>query len=201
MPDATMLSAIGTLAAAIAAGFSAYAAIRIARATNTYTAFTKKTWEELRRQNERTEQPNVQVLLRPARPESTLFELVVRNQGTVPVYDVTITPAPANVAGIGRDMLKDYPLFGQPIRVMPEGQEITGVLFNSRAVISTLPANGTITFTVDYMTADDRPHQQTYEYNLAIYEGLLDVLAGTLPATTPSRWSDQLPPRHGGSPS
>lgn len=143
--------------------------------------FAAFAWTEARRTRQRLDEPNVQVILEPSNMATWLFELAVRNVGNVAVYDVRIDVRPRDFPYFGNDetgkpiTLGDLNLFKEPIRVLPERQEIRALAFSYMEAANLEPEYHRLAFTASYTPLRGKRRAQTYEYDLDTYLMLADT--------------------------
>lgn len=152
----------------------------VAIATSVYAILTAMMWKEMRHTNERLERPNVQAILEPGRSWGPLFELIIRNSGNAPVYDVTISVKPLDLPSWGDRIASELSLFNVPIPVLAEGQELRTKLFLYPDVVKIKGKDTKITFDIRYKTSNGREHTQKFDYKLDVYEGLSVYKKGSL---------------------
>ncbi len=135
---------------------------------------------QMRYTNQRLEQPNVQVVLQPGRISAALFDLVIRNQGGVPVYDVRVDVTPKDLPGLTHDILANAELFKKPMPVLVEGQEVRTLFLNYIEIANMETGLPIVTFTVSYRTAHGKGNTQAFSYDMGVYHGLMEAEEKTL---------------------
>jgi hypothetical protein len=145
----------------------------VAIATVFYVFLTKRMWQEMRRTNERLDQPNVIVSLERGRSFGSLFDLWIRNAGDVPVYEVTLDFSPKDLPGVMEGAIGSTGLFSAPIPVLTKGQELRTAILNLIEVNQAGKADTTVTLSVSYKTSHGKSITQTFQYNLKVFMGLM----------------------------
>ncbi len=141
-------------------------------------------WREMRYTNQRLEQPNVQAVLQPGRRWGHIWDLVLRNQGGVPVYDVRIDVSPKDLPGLTHDVLTQAELFKRPLPVLLEGQEVRTVFLDYTDIANIETGLPTITITASYKTAYGKVSTQRFSYDTGAYYGLMEMEEKTLADVT-----------------
>ena len=152
----------------------------VAFATVVYAVLTFMMWRQMRRTNERLDQPDVRVLLSPGQPHMIIFELTLKNGGNVPVYNVRLDVEPKDIPYTSKTSLGEMRLFKETLPVLSQGQEITTALFNYLTLVSAGREEAELRFTVSYETAAGKRSTQVFGYRLGVYKDLSRMSQGSI---------------------
>ena len=148
----------------------AAATVVLAVATIYYAGLNRRLLSLQSEASQRMMMPSVLAILRQSEAHTNLLELVIRNSGMGPAYNVAMSFAPPEAGNIG---IRPYSvrsslLFSIPIPVLAAGESLTTDLIH-KLQRGNVPR---ITFTVKYEDAFEGIHQQDFEYDLALLSDL-----------------------------
>ena len=143
----------------------------IAIFTGFYVIGTLFMWWELRKSRLRLDKPNIQISFEPQKRWGNFFDLVVKNLGNVPVYDLEFKIEPSNLKTLGKRKLEDLNLFKRSIPVFGVGEELkTFAIAYVDFINSDQPKQFSVT--ARYKTKDGRPVSEKYNFDMEIYKGM-----------------------------
>ena len=161
---------IGSLNDNAGAWQAIFAAV-VAIFTAVYVIYTQRMWKEMRISRFKLEEPNIQISLEPEKRWGNLFDLVIKNIGNVPVYDLKIDIEPSGIRGIENHAIEEINLFKNKMPVFSQGQELRTFVIDYSSYIS-LKQPWQITFKAKYETPHGKGRQQAYTFDMKFYEGM-----------------------------
>jgi hypothetical protein len=142
----------------------------IALFTIIYVIGTFLMWWEMRKTRIKLDESNIQITLEPQARWGNFFDLVIRNIGNVPVYDLELDINPKNLKTIGDTKLEDLNLFKKSIPVFGINQKISTFAISYVDFINSDQSKN-ISFIAKYKDGRGKQRIQKYDFDMEIYMG------------------------------
>jgi len=153
-----------------AGALQAVFALVVAISTASYVLYTRRMWSEMRETNRQLKKADIRIGFEPSTATRTVWDLVIRNEGSIALLDVRLGVDPPDFPGLGGKSIGRLAIFTRPIPVMLPGAEIRTALLNLLPLMNREEAK--LTFKASYRTPFHPETTQEFAYDLKAYEGL-----------------------------
>lgn len=143
----------------------------IAIFTAIYVIGTLLMWWEMRKSRIRLDEPNIQISFEPQKRWGNFFDLIIKNLGNSPVYDLKFEIDPKGLKTLGDRKLEDLNLFRRTIPVFGIGEELrTFAITYPSYIHSDQPKQFSII--TKYKTKNGEWKTQKYDFDMEVYKGM-----------------------------